>query len=128
MPNLLLQKPSRNSNSKDHLAALERRLHLLKEGELTELLIEGETIQKSLSDSKRTTTIVELSKQFKNYMKKGNVNAALKLLTNNMKDGTLPLSIQTLSSLKEKHPESKDASIDILLTDISQRVHPRGNG
>ena len=128
MPNLLLQKPSRNSNSKDHFAALERRLHLLKEGELTELLIEGETIQKSLSDSKRTTTIVELSKQFKNYMKTGNVNAALKLLTNNMKDGTLPLSIQTLSSLKEKHPESKDASIDILLTDISQRVHPRGNG
>ena len=128
MSNLLLQKPSRNSNLKDHLAALERRLHLLKEGELTELLIEGETIQKSLRDSKRTTTIVELSKQFKNYMKKGNVNAVLKLLSNNMKDGILPLSIQALNSLKEKHPESKDASIDILLTDISQRVHPRGNG
>ena len=26
--------------------------------------------------------------------------------------------------MKEKHPESKNASIDILLTDISQRVHP----
>ena len=124
MPNLLLQKPSRNSKSKDHLEALERRLQLWKEGELTELLIEGETIQKSLSDSKRTTTIVELSKQFKNYMKKSKVNAALKLLTNNMKDGILPLNIQTLNSLKEKHPESKVGSIDILLTDISQRVHP----
>ena len=104
MPNLLLQKPSRNSKSRDHLEALERRLHLWKERELTELLIEGETIQKSLSDSKRTTTIAELSKQFKNYMKKGNVNAALKLLTNNMKDGILPLNIQALNSLKEKHP------------------------
>ena len=86
--------------------------------------MEGETIQKSLSDSKRTTATAELSKQFKNYMKKDNVNAALKLLTNNMKDGILPLNIQTLNSLKEKHPESKDGSIDILLTDISQRVHP----
>ena len=46
MPNLLLQKPSRNSKSKDHLEALERRFHLPKEGELTELLIESETIQK----------------------------------------------------------------------------------
>ena len=124
MPNLLLQKPSRNSKSKDHLEALERRLHLWKEGELTELLIEGETIQKSLSDSKRTTTIAELSKQFKNYMKKGNVNPALKLLTSNMKDRILPLNIQALNSLKEKHPESKDASIDILLPDISHRAHP----
>ena len=103
---------------------MERRLHLWKEGELTELLIEGETIQKSLNDSKRTTTIAELSKQFKNYMKKGNVNAALKLKTGYMKDGILLLNIQTLNSLKEKHPESKDASVDILLTDIPQRVHP----
>ena len=121
MPSILLRKPSRNSKSKDDLEALERRLHLWKEGELTELLTEGETIQKSLSDSKRTTTI---AKQFKNYMKKGNVNAALKLLTNNMKDGIHPLNIQPLNSLKEKHPESKDASIEILLTDVSQRVHP----
>ena len=60
----------------------------------------------------------------KGNMKKGNVNAALKLLTNNLKDGIFPLNIQPLNSLKEKHPESKDASIDILLTDISQRVHP----
>ena len=33
MSNLLLQKPSRNSKSKDHLEAMERRLHLWKEGE-----------------------------------------------------------------------------------------------
>ena len=57
-------------------------------------------------------------------MKKGNVNPALKLLTSNMKDGILALNIQALNSLKEKHPESKDARIDILLTDISQREHP----
>ena len=65
MPSLLLQKPARNSKSKDHLEALNRRLNLLKEGELTELLIEGETIQKSLSDSESIKTIAELSKKLK---------------------------------------------------------------
>ena len=84
VPNLLLPKPARNSKSKDHLEASNRRLNIWKEGELIELLIEGENIQKSLSDSKSIKTIAELSKKFKNYMKKGNINAAVKLLTSNM--------------------------------------------
>ena len=56
------------------------------------MLIEGETIQKSLSGSKSIKTIAELSKKIKNYMKKGNINAAVKLLTNNMHDGLLSLN------------------------------------
>ena len=44
MPNLLLQKPSKNSKSKDHQLALERRLELWHKGEFEELYIEGETI------------------------------------------------------------------------------------
>ena len=63
MPNLLLQEPAKNSKSKDHLEALNRRLNLWKEGELTELLIEGDIIQKSLSDSKSIKTL------YGNYMK-----------------------------------------------------------
>ena len=81
---------------------MNRRLNLWKEGELTELLIESETIQKSLSDSKSIKTISELSKKNKNYMKKGNINAAVKLLTNNMHDGILPLNIEILNKLKKK--------------------------
>ena len=77
MLHLLLQKAARNSKSRDHLEALNRRLNLWKEGELTELLIKGETIQKSLSDSKYIKTIAELSKKFKNYMKKENIVKAL---------------------------------------------------
>ena len=65
MPNLLLQKPSRTSKSKDHLEELKRRLDLWKEGELTELLIGVEAIQKSVSDSKSVKTIAELSKRIK---------------------------------------------------------------
>ena len=64
MPNLLLEKPSRSSKSKDHLETLKRRLDLWKEGELAELLREGETMQKK--------KIAELSRKIKNYMKKSN--------------------------------------------------------
>ena len=35
-------------------------------------------------------------------MKKGNINAAVKLLTNSMHDGILPLNIETLNKLKKK--------------------------
>ena len=87
-----------------------------KEGELTELLIEGQNIQKTLSDSKSIKTIAELAKKCKNYMKKDHDNAALKLLTNNIKDGILPLNNETLNSLKEKHPKSENAKNDVLLT------------
>ena len=65
MPNLLLQKTSRTSKSKDHLEELKRRLDLWKEGELTELLIGVEAIQKSVSHSKSVKTIAELSKRIK---------------------------------------------------------------
>ena len=56
-------KPARNSKPKNHLEGLNRRLNLRKEGELTQLLIEGETIQKSLSGFKSIKTIAELSKK-----------------------------------------------------------------
>ena len=45
MPNLLLQKPSKNSKAKDNLTTLERRMQSWLKGDLMELLDEGETIQ-----------------------------------------------------------------------------------
>ena len=86
--------------------------------------MEGETIQKSLSDSKSIKTIAELFRKFKNYKKKVNINAAVKLLTNNMQDGILPLNKEALNKLKEKHPKSKNANNDVLLTGVPQDVHP----
>ena len=72
--NLYLQNPFTTSKSKNHFEALKRRIDLWKEGELTELLIEDEAIQKSLSDSESVKTIVELSKNIKNQMKKCSIN------------------------------------------------------
>ena len=65
-----------------------------------------------------------MQKKVKNYMKKGNINTALKLITNNMQDGILPLNNETLNKLKEKHPKSKNANNDVLLTSVPQDIHP----
>ena len=57
-------------------------------------------------------------------MKKGNVNSAMKLVTDNMKNGILPLTRQTLNQLQLKHPERKETSQEILLTDTPETIHP----
>ena len=56
-------------------------------------------------------------------MKKGNINVAVKLVTNNMQDLILSLNNETLNKLKEKHPKSKNVNNSILLTGVPQDVH-----
>ena len=85
MPNLLLQKPSKNSKAKDHLKALERRLESWTWGDLLELLKEAETIQKSLRSKKTSTKWLKYPKGFH------------KILTDNMKNSILSLTGQTLN-------------------------------
>ena len=60
MPNLLLQKPSKNSKLKDHQLALERRLELWHKGEFEELYFEGETIQASLKTIQKPSSIANI--------------------------------------------------------------------
>ena len=84
-PSLLLQKPSKDSRAKDHTKALERRLKLCTDGHLTGLLKEGETMQSSLKHVDAPKTIAQLSKMFVEQMQKGNVDSAIKLITNNCK-------------------------------------------
>ena len=86
MPNLLLQKPSKNSEAKDHLIALERRMQSWLKGDHMELLHEGETIQKDLTQQLTKGDIGKISK-FAGLMK-GNVNAAINLLIG-MRNGNI---------------------------------------
>ena len=101
MPSLLLQKPSQKSKSKDHLRALERRLDLWESGEVMELLKESDTIQKNMKAANKTPSINEVSKRFTREMRKGNVHNAMNFLTNNMKNGILPLNKKTLEQLRK---------------------------
>lgn len=57
-------------------------------------------------------------------MKKGNVNGALKLLTNKMQNGVLPLNDETLKILQQKHPVARPAMHRILLPDEPKKTQP----
>ena len=67
------------------------------------LLCEGRAIQKHLQKQSRSRE--EIEKVFTRLMLQGKVTAALKFLDNEAAScGILPLTPETLKSLKEKHP------------------------
>ena len=92
MPNLLLQKLQKSSKAKDHLKALKRKLELWNQGNLHELLHEAMTVRKSLKTISSSRVTGETSKRFASLIHKGNVNAAIKLLTNNIQNDILPIN------------------------------------
>ena len=57
-------------------------------------------------------------------MQKGNISAALNLLTNKMGHGILPLDQKTISQLVLQHPQKSCASKDILINGPIKEVHP----
>ena len=123
MPALLLQKPSKTSKAKDHLRALERRIRLWEEGNIIELVNESKAIQERLPSNNAPMNIEKLSLKFKQLMQRGNVNRALRPLTNNMSNGVLPLSKETLQLLNLKHPAAQEAHHDSLLQVPVKLVH-----
>ncbi|XP_057301658.1 uncharacterized protein LOC130636080 [Hydractinia symbiolongicarpus] len=123
MPSLLLQKPSKKSKSKDHTKALERRLTLWENGELLKLFDEAVAIQERLQPPNPKSDISSISKKFRLFMQKGNINSALRLLTDNMTQGILPLNDETLLLLEQKHPDQGNLSEDTLIDQPSQRIH-----
>ena len=124
MPSLLLQKPSKTSKVKDHLKAPERRIDLWINGNIDELLFEGETIQSRLHHINTPKSTGQFSKKFALLMEKGNVNGALKLLTSNISNGILPLDAKTLTLLKQKHPASSELNEEVSLRREKPSVHP----
>ena len=108
MPALLLQKPTKVSKAKEHTAHLKRRLQQWKEGSINSLLSESLTIQKRMKSSNASANTIEsTSKKFANLMKSGKVTAAVKLLTDNMQNGILPLTDEAMLLLQSKHPDAE---------------------
>ena len=65
-------------------------------------------------------TITKISIKFRLLMSKGNVNGALKLLTNNL----LPLTDLTLQLLKQKHLEARELPPEVLMEGLIRKIHP----
>ena len=122
-PILLLQKPSKDPKAKDRTKAPEMRLELWT---LAELLKEGETMQSSLKHVDTLKNIAQLSKKFVEQMPKGHVDSAIKLTTNNMQNGILPLTDTILKLLKQKHPKSVPTNDKVLLP-INLKVFTESN-
>ena len=125
MPALLMQKPFAKSKSRDHVAALKRRLEMWQEGDFVTLLREGITIQKRLASSRSKASGQQNRRRFSVLMREGKVNQATRLLSNkNSSSGILDLNEDTMNEIKEKHPKGKDADPEALLSGpVDQLVH-----
>ena len=96
----------------------------MEKGEIKSLLSEAETIQQRFTSNNDPKNIANVSKKFAKLMGNGNINAALKLSTNNMTNGILPLDEKRLNSLKQKHPQSKQACEESLINGEPPAIHP----
>ena len=64
-------------------------------------------------------TRAKVSKKFVKKMQNGNINGAIKLLSNNMENGVLHVNDETVNMLYQKHPDASKASSNVL--SISQQ-------
>lgn len=75
MSALLLKKPSKRSNTKDHISGFGRRLILWEEGKFGDLFWEAKTIQNGLKTIFNSYGTASISKQFADLMQKWNVTS-----------------------------------------------------
>jgi len=122
LPQLLLQKPSRNSRVKDHIKCLQRRMSLWDDGDIQALVVEGRAIQQRLRQQQHTDEADRITKSFARLMKQGKVKSALRLLA---KVQGAPLSIHdpagedktVLDVLRKKHPTGQDVNSESIVQD-----------
>ena len=77
-----------------------------------------------MKSSEKGMNIEKISLKFKNMINKGNVKGALKLLTESMSNGMLPLNDKTLTMLKQKHPKANEPPQEVLLQGSTRPIHP----
>ena len=114
-PAFILQNPSATSKSKEHSAAIERRLRLWRQGNLDLLLKEVRFIQGKFVNSKKARTVEDISKVFAKLVFQGKLSVVIKLLDSESSTGLLNLTPEVLEGLKEKHPEEADIADESLL-------------
>ena len=135
LPILLLQKPHRTSNTKEHITCLEKRLKIWKEGNLNDLVLEGRAIQHRLPKSNSPMGKQNLSRSFANLMFAGKTKAALDQLSNNGERGgvlhladpsdpSIPGSPSVKEVLNSKHPDGQCVKAECILSSDHQNAHP----
>ena len=110
------------SKSKDHQECLIKRLALWKEGEIESLLREGRSIQKRILKTKRAKSS-DKAKIFAKLVMQGQINSALRYLSDVYYRGVLPPTDDVMRQLHEKHSEAQDAKLGSILFGPVEEVH-----
>ena len=124
LPSMILQKPSVTSKSKEHSAAIERRLALWREGDLNLLKKELRFIRDRFVTSKKTRTTDDISRVFARLVLQGKLSAAIKFLDKDSSSGLLDLSPEVLEGLKENHPPASKIEDECLLNGPVDQLPP----
>lgn len=109
-----LQKPGPKSKAKDHQDTLGKRLILWREGEISKLLRECSIIQRRTGKLKGSAS-PDKTKVFAKLVLEGQINAALRFVSESSSGGVLPLTDDVMAQLKEKHPNPQPTKLGSLL-------------
>ena len=109
-----LQIPGPKSKAKDHQDALAKRLILWREGEISKLLRECRIIQRRIGKLKGSAS-PDKTKVFAKLVLEGQINAALRFVSESSSGGVLPLTDDVMAQLKEKHPNPQPTKLGSLL-------------
>ena len=102
MDHLLLQRPQKDSRSKDHIKALGRRLEWWKDGDFSSLYSEAEALQKRHKKDKEKSQPVPLHRRFANLVFQDRMQDALRLLDREEGSGGVhELTEEVVATLKE---------------------------
>ena len=96
IPNLLLQKPSKQSKAKEHNGKLVERFQLWENGDITSIVKEGRMIQKRIINNNKTRSEPDITRNFSKLIMEGNFSAVIKFLSKNNDQGVLPASEETI--------------------------------
>ena len=109
-----LQKPGPKSQAKDHQNALAKRLILWREGEISKLLRKYRIIQRRIGKLKGSAS-PDKTKVFAKLVLEGQINTALRFVSESSSGGVLPLTDDVKAQLKEKHPNPQPTKLGSLL-------------
>ena len=95
-----LQKPGQRYKAKEHQKCLEKRLTLWRNGTIESLLREGRMIQRRLSRSNKNDS-PNKARIFAKLFMEGQINSALRYLSEHDRGGVLPLTDDVVRQLRE---------------------------
>ena len=124
LPSLILQKPSSTSKSKEHSAAIERRLALWKQGDLNLLMKEVRFIQEKFVSSRKAKPVKDISRIFARLVMQGKITAAIKLLDRESSTALVTPSREALEELEKKHPSAAEIREECLLNGPIDQIPP----